>query len=595
MRYDINDIRRTTADGIPDLADKIVAGIVNEEEAFNALFKGLRPKLMKELERRRDEETIWIAASQSKELKNLKDYIEVYEREAPEYKGHHIEAAKALISLIEKDEEDWFGAKSEDTVSAYRHYIETYENPAQSYIGKYLQPAKQKIQDLLSTLPPDPLIADQEAWDKAVNEATVKSYKEYLSEYDNPQKDYKGIHISEAKIALFQLQDDMDWKVAIRINSLDGYRQYLKLYKNHANEAELAIRHLIDEKAWKDANDADSIEAYEQYLSICKENEYPGYEWAHVKAAKTQVGNLRKAEDANQKEEERKRRIAEDNAVWEKARKNNTKHSYEEYLAKYRKVGGLHIREAENAILKLQSDVDWEKARTENTLAAHKRFVDKYEPMCNKYMSLHLPEAKRKVEELTPKPDPTPIKWKKWLFIVLALALCWFLWIQYHNGAWPYNIFQREADDSKEMQDSTVIVENVKNSLQEALDSIAYAKADSIKFNNQTESNLDNLHEDIHMEPENEVEFREPSPTPPLNPIKPTKDELFKEAKRNNDYRAIENLAKQGYKPSYIYLAKHYLKNPATHNLAYKYAQSAKKAGVKEADEILKTLELYDF
>ncbi|MCM1139985.1 MAG: hypothetical protein NC453_15575, partial [Muribaculum sp.] len=612
-------------------ADKIFAGIVNEQEVLNALFMGLRPKLTKELQKRRADEVLWIAAYESKELKKLKDYVETYDNEAPEYIGRHIDEANSLISLIENDDAEWYDARSKDSISAYRHYLDIYDNPAPSYRGKYIdqvneaikvvkdrddwakakesnsirsyseylsmydkeapayigrfvndaksaihslgddaawqlasnlntvesyktyldkydvasssyrgkyvESAKQKIEDLLPPPPPDPRIADDEAWSNAIKHNTIESYKEYLYEYANQQKTYKGIHVKDAKQALFRLQDEADWNVAksehtidsyqhylsiysassefigqhidearqaidkltpldprieddnawkeaIRINSLDGYRHYLSLYKNHANEAELAIRHLIDEKAWKDAKEGGIISSYEKYLSICKVNEYPGYEWAHVNAAKTQIGNLRKADEANRKEEERKRRIAEDNAAWEKARKDNTKHSYEEYLAKYRKSGGLHIRETEYAILKLQSEEDWEKSRAENTLAAYKRFVDKYEPMSNKYMSMHLPEAKKKVKELTQKPDPNPIKWKKWLFIVLALALCWFLWIQFQDDAWPFNIFQGEPDEPDEQD--VVVVENV-DSLQWAIDNhnipklIKYANLDSVR------------------------------------------------------------------------------------------------------------------
>jgi len=531
MCYDINSIRKTTEKGIPDLADKIFAGIVNEEEAINALFKGLRSKLAKELEKRRADEVLWGAASESKELKKLKDYVETYDNEAPEYIGRHIDEANSLISLIENDDAEWYDARSKDTISAYRHYLDIYDNPAPSYRGKYIDQvneaikiikdrddwAKAKGSNSIRSYSNYLLVYDKNvpeyvgqfvnearqaifslednaAWQLATNLNTVESYQAYLSKYDIASSAYRGKYVESAKQKIEELlpppppdpriADDEAWREATSINTLDGYRHYLSLYTIHANEAELAIRHLIDEKAWKDAKDGGNIASYEKYLSICKVNEYPGYEWAHVNAAKTQIGNLQKAEESKRKEEERKRRIADDNAAWNKARLANTKHSYAEYHAKYRKTGGLHIREAENAILKLQSEEDWERARAENTLAAYKRFVDKYEPMSNKYMSMHLPEAKKKVRELTPK--PTPIKWKKWLFIVLALALSWFLWIQWQDNAWPFNIFQDDSTDTNETQDVTAVVENV-HSLQWAIDNHnipmleKYANQDSVR------------------------------------------------------------------------------------------------------------------
>jgi hypothetical protein len=610
MSYDINSIRRTTEKGIPDLADKIFAGIVNEQEAINALFMGLRPKLTQELQKRKDDEVLWIAAAESKELKKLRDYVETYDNESPEYIGRHIDEANSLISLIENDDAEWYDARSKDSISAYRHYLDIYDNPAPSYRGKYIdkvneaikvvkdrddwakakesnsirsysdylskydkeapayigrfvndaksvirsleddaawqlatnlntlesyqaylnkydnasssyrgkyvESAKHRIEELLPPPPLDPRIADDEAWSIAVKVNTIDSYKEYLYEYANPQKTYKGVHVKDAKQAIFRLQDELDWNVAksehtiesyqhylsvynasseftgqhvdearqaidmltppdprieddnawkeaTRINSLDGYRHYLSLYKNHANEAELVIRHLIDETAWKDAKDEGTIPSYENYLSVCKENEYSGYEWAHVNAAKKQIGDLRKVE-------EQKHRMAEDNAAWKKARQVNTKHSYEEYLAKYRKSGGLHIREAENAILRLQSEEDWRNACAENTFAAYKRFVDKYEHMSNKYMSMYLPQAKKKLEELTPN---TPFKWFKLIIVILVFALCCFLWIQRKNDAWPYN---KEDIPVEEVDSLQWAIDNHDIPLLEK-----YAKLDSVR------------------------------------------------------------------------------------------------------------------
>lgn len=535
MPYDINSIRRTTEKGIPDLADKIFTGIVNEEDVMNVLFKGLRPKLTMELEKRRVDEVLWLDAFSSHDLKKLSDYVETYDNEAPEYRGRHIDEANQLIALIENDDKEWYDAKSKDSVVAYRHYLDLYDKPSPSYCGKYVDSAKQNIEELLSP-PPDPRIADDKAWNVALTTNTIESYKEYLEEYDNPRTSYKGIHVNDAKQVIRKLQDESDWilasqadtieayqryiskyngisgyegqhihdaqraverltpldpsveddavwEEATRLNTLDGYRQYLANYKIHSNEAELAIRHLIDEQAWKEAKETGTKASYEKYLSICKVNEYPRYVWAHINAAKSQIWNLEKYEETQRKEEERQRRISEDNAAWDKAKKLDTRQSYEEYLAKYKKAGGgLHIREAKNAILRLQSEEDWRKACAENTLNAYKNFVDKYEPMSYKYMSMHFPEAKKKIKELTSV--PSPIKWKKWLIIVPVLALCWFLWIQWQDGAWPFNIFKGALGESEDPD--TVIVEK-EDSLQWAIENHnipmlkRYANIDSIR------------------------------------------------------------------------------------------------------------------
>lgn len=85
------------------------------------------------------------------------------------------------------------------------------------------------------------------------------------------------------------------------------------------------------------------------------------------------------------------------------------------------------------------------------------------------------------------------------------------------------------------------------------------------------------------------------TPTSSKNEVMKSDDDIFRIAKANNDYKTIEILASRRYKPAYIYLAKYYIKNSTTHNLAYKYAKLAEEAGYQESEEILKTLELYDF
>lgn len=74
-----------------------------------------------------------------------------------------------------------------------------------------------------------------------------------------------------------------------------------------------------------------------------------------------------------------------------------------------------------------------------------------------------------------------------------------------------------------------------------------------------------------------------------------SKDELFEEAKRNNNYSTMKTLADQGYVKAYLPLAQHYFKNTKTHSQAEKYALKAQQAGVTGADKILEELELLDY
>lgn len=69
----------------------------------------------------------------------------------------------------------------------------------------------------------------------------------------------------------------------------------------------------------------------------------------------------------------------------------------------------------------------------------------------------------------------------------------------------------------------------------------------------------------------------------------------FIQAKNNKDWSSMRKLADEGYSPTYMPLAKHYISNPKNHGLAKKYALKAKRAGIPGADELLKKLEDLDY
>lgn len=66
-------------------------------------------------------------------------------------------------------------------------------------------------------------------------------------------------------------------------------------------------------------------------------------------------------------------------------------------------------------------------------------------------------------------------------------------------------------------------------------------------------------------------------------------------AVRSKDYATVRKLADSGYAPAYLPLAKYYLNSPSTHDLADKYAQKAKSAGVKGAQDVIDDLNAYGF
>lgn len=76
---------------------------------------------------------------------------------------------------------------------------------------------------------------------------------------------------------------------------------------------------------------------------------------------------------------------------------------------------------------------------------------------------------------------------------------------------------------------------------------------------------------------------------------KESEEELYNKAMNNNDWALLKKLADKGYVLAYLPLAKHYLKDSRTHDLAYRYAKKAQQNGQKGAEAILDTLKLYDY
>lgn len=73
-----------------------------------------------------------------------------------------------------------------------------------------------------------------------------------------------------------------------------------------------------------------------------------------------------------------------------------------------------------------------------------------------------------------------------------------------------------------------------------------------------------------------------------------TKEEQFRNARKNEDWNSLKKLGEEGYTPAYGILARHYMNNKK-YELAHEYAQKAKNAGISEGDTILKELDDLDF
>lgn len=502
MPYTKQDIQATTESQIPQLADDIVKGIVDEKFAMQYIFKKLLPNLQTEVKKRREDEDIWNEALVSQTIEAFQKYLDIYNDDELEYVGRHIMEAKSLKRLIQQDDEEWAVARKANKAEAYKHYLSLYEQSGPIYRGKYVS----KAHDALVAL------QDDEDWIKASETDTIQAYEEYLRLYNSKNSSVKGAHVVQAQARIQEILDDTDWqhasnvntidsytayidkysslqgyagkhineaKTAIkaltppppedprikdeeawikatRLNSIEGYDEYLRIYDAsdssykglHVKEAEMAKRALWDESEWNKAKQSKSINGFKKYLSFCDRNSYPGYVWSHYNAAKAQIGNLEKQEERRRKqeekraEEERLRLLREkDNSAWTKACQQNTVKSYNEYLSS--QPTGTYTKEANDKIRFLREQSAWQSACAYDTVDAYERYIQSYgNPVVN---PPHIEEAKKRIAKLTPKPRPIPNPKPKipikWLFGIIAiLGLGWLCIMMMNGWSWPYKI-----------------------------------------------------------------------------------------------------------------------------------------------------------
>lgn len=350
------------------------------------------------------EEQDWVEAREANTVDSYSSFINTYSPLG----GKHVQEAKTRKANLQ-EEADWNRVKQENTVQSYRNYLSTYQNKK----GRHVQEAL----DAIKALKPNPLKDEMEDWANAMRKDSIEGYKAYLSKYEP----LNGQYVQKAKMTLQRLLDETAWKEAIAEATIASYQSYLAKFENingaHVKEAKLRINQLKDDAAWMQASDTDTVQAYQGYLKQYDVTP-PAYRGRYIEDARKRIASA----FANQ-----------DNKDWLKATQANTIDAYQRYLNKYENANpqGKHIAEAKHHIMSLKDEETWAKACKLNTKEAYEAYIRDFTK--NDYRGKHLAEAKRKLR---------PIHWSRLIWLIVIAALGWFLWIQWVDGGWPFNIFQ---------------------------------------------------------------------------------------------------------------------------------------------------------
>ena len=242
-------------------------------------------------------------------------------------------------------------------------------------------------------------------WNKQPNQIdSEKTGETQLIESGNLNGDNSDVLLS---------QDENQWKIAIDINAIEGYREYLNRFPDgvYSNIAGVKIKTLIEsaENAyWNLVLTENTKEAYQNYLLDYNDGKY-------IKVAEDRISEFLKSD---QNPNSKIMTKTTEDLEWEKALKRNTIDAYKEFKASYPK--SVHISTANKKILdltnrsqqreeQLAEDAKWKKALEVNTVMAYSEYVRLYPT--GVYVSI----AKKKITSLSEKPPMSneETQWKK--------------------------------------------------------------------------------------------------------------------------------------------------------------------------------------
>lgn len=154
--------------------------------------------------------------------------------------GNDEKIGDLLNQLLQREEELWRNAKDECSVELLRKYLNVYPE------GIHCKECMQLLSE-----------SDENFWQAISGELEENKLREYLQLFPS------GNHLNECRNYL----DDLPWLLTRKRNTKKAYEDYVEKYPGkHDMDAKRAICDLDDEVDWKNACLTDNSEAYKHYL-----------------------------------------------------------------------------------------------------------------------------------------------------------------------------------------------------------------------------------------------------------------------------------------------------------------------------------------
>ena len=208
-------------------AEALKSNSIAAYNAFLARFPtGIHAATARHLLKELEEEGHWEAAQASNNIHRWLDFLDKYPQSR-----YRKEAGEKIKSL--EDLQDWETARQGGKISDFLKY--KYSHPE----GRYVKEADQRIAELREAH------EEADAWRKAQNEHTQRSYQRYLDDYPNGPNASKASAEREAlrekeNANDAQRKEDEAWSAAKRKDEIPAYEHYLQAYPNgsYRREAE---------------------------------------------------------------------------------------------------------------------------------------------------------------------------------------------------------------------------------------------------------------------------------------------------------------------------------------------------------------------
>lgn len=199
-------------------------------------------------------------------------------------------------------------------------------------------------------------------WNNARTVNTVDGYKSFIRQHPNSSFSWEALQLQQER------QEEVDWKLALSSGQIDDFDDFLSRhpagrFAQQALDQIQALKKAEEDRDWRVARKSKSAELILNFLG-----KYPNT--SRYEEARALITGLQSTVSSTSPSGETER------AAWDAATQSDSIQALSEYLAKFNSA--LHAPAARAQLSILIEKRDWENVRSKRSIAATKQFMEKY-------------------------------------------------------------------------------------------------------------------------------------------------------------------------------------------------------------------------